>query len=150
MNELFNYLICLVQDSQECLRCILDALHEALKEEDPSNDDYNKTLTHNISNSFDRKEISLSTPSKTKKDNSYENDKSKNNENSKKESNDQKDKMKYQSIVSDIFEGILLSRVRCKKCRQVRQHNYHHSNIQTQKHKQGQFHIRRIVTVILN
>jgi len=119
------------QDSQECLRCILDALHEILKEETfPNSNNNNKTnneerKTENdasdcklLSSSNSVKKSECAAVASIDKDNHLPSDKF-DDSTERKNSKRPKEKVKYESIISDIFEGILLSRVCCKKCGRI-------------------------------
>jgi len=77
------------QDSQELLRCVLDRLHEELK--------------HPVDSTYQE------TPKNEPQSTSGEN----------KTKSEEKKRIEYKSPISEIFEGILQSKVKCMQCKKL-------------------------------
>lgn len=92
------------QDSQELLRCLLDRLHEELKQEIPQNEE---------NQAHEETPMDI-TPTPNHKQNGYITKSEKNLEMNSKSTHQKK--REYTSIIADIFQGTLESRVNCLKC----------------------------------
>eukprot|EP01121_Diplochlamys_sp_Union-15-3_P022501 TRINITY_DN9604_c0_g1_i1.p1 TRINITY_DN9604_c0_g1~~TRINITY_DN9604_c0_g1_i1.p1 ORF type:complete len:781 (-),score=104.18 TRINITY_DN9604_c0_g1_i1:57-2399(-) len=98
------------QDSQECLRCILDHLHEMIKNEVKSSTD-----THT---SVQSKDSSKAETPNSIKDSTKNQTSSSSKVNQKSETSTKTTlSTEFDSIIANIFSGVLLSRVKCSVCK---------------------------------